>query len=130
MPRCQLSFAATRPINGADLACLLERFRARGYDVEPFYEGIRWRVEGRKDLRFDFNVNPVRSYRDPTGPDPNVDIYEFMLAEVAFWPHEAVWSIKNEFRPYTHGDFSEDELLAIRADIVVAFDAVDKLVAL
>jgi len=132
MPRWNFSFAATRPIKGADFACLLELLRARGYDVEPFYEGVRWRVEGRKDLRFTGRngfVDPIRSYRNPTGPDHNVEIYEFVPEEVAFWPCEPVWSTENEFRPYVDGDFSEDELLAVRADIVVAFGAVENVIA-
>lgn len=130
MPRWNLSFAATRSITGADLTRLLELLRARGYDVEPFYEGIRWRVEGRKDLRFT-NTN---GFWDPirwsTGPDGKVNIYEFVSDEVAF-RHGAllpVWSEVNEFRPYLSGDFSEAELLAVRADVVNAFGAIENII--
>jgi hypothetical protein len=122
MSRWNFSFSATRPITGADFDGLLAGLRAHGYDVEPFYEGIRWRVEGRKDLRFasmsNF-VDPVRSLR--VG-------WEFVPDEVAFQPCAPLWCEANEFVPYADGDFAAEELLAIRAGIVAAFDAVENVI--
>jgi hypothetical protein len=120
-----MSFAATRDVTGADISSLMLALKARGYDVEPFYEGVRWRdAVGRKDLRFACSSGgglwvPVRQIGD---------VYEFESDAVAFEHTTPVWCEDNEFHPYAVGEFTQDELLAIRHDMATTFGAVENII--
>jgi hypothetical protein len=120
-----MTFAATRDITGADFASLVESLKARGYDVEPFYAGVRWRDAAcRKDLRFACGsasgfVVPVRRIGD---------VYEFENDKVAFEHATPVWCEANGFKSYAQGEFTPDELLAIRHDMATTFGAVENII--
>lgn len=122
-------FAATRTITGADFLVLHDFLRARGFDVEPFNEGIRWRgVEGRKDIFFSTRDQQAPIYELVGGYERNVGQWDFVIKQVFFTPCEPLWCVENAFHPFLYGDFSDDELRAIRADIVAAFGVVENVI--
>ena len=113
--RHTVSFAATRSVTVSDLNTLVARLLARGYNVEPFYEEVRWRVRwagcGRKDVRLSHSA-----------------VLDFTPAAIVFKHVPPVWCAANEIELCADGEFTDAELLAIRADTVCAFDAIDNTI--
>lgn len=129
MPVKELYFARTRPIVFQDFATLKSLLAARGYSVAALDRvegGIAFLTDGEdvgKDLRFHMFGSKTYLPRAVDG--------EFVddLSQVWAKSKQPVWHIDNVFFVRAKGEFTDQELMDVRADVVTALGAADNVIA-
>lgn len=129
MDRAYLHFARGRTICFKDFATLKGLLKARGYDVAALNRhggGIAFLANGKdvgKDIRF---RNYHQRHELPRAVDGE---FSGDLSKIWIKAIQPIWDDDNRFYVDTRGDFTPQELLNIRADIVTALGAVENVIA-